>query len=368
MKRWFRRIAEGAILVGAVRLFRTNRRRTRAAALADGESPPLDGDATPGTGGPAHPAAPLTGAAGHTDAAADAPPAGARHESIRTRTNDAVQIVKSAWKTSQERQVSLMAAGVTYYAFVSLFPMIIATIMVYGLVADTSTIERHAARLAEAVPESARELVLEQVKSLASVSQSSLSLGLVVALGVALWGASGALSNLMSALNVAYGVRDTRPFAAKRAIALGLTIATVIGGVCLLGLVAVFPAVRQAIELDGKTWAVIGYLRWAVLVVGLLIALAVVYRVGPDTHVRTPWHSVGALTAAGIWLVASFGFSYYVSNFSSYGATYGSLAGVVVLLIWMWISFYIVLLGASINAETIRRASPPPPSDADASI
>lgn len=260
-------------------------------------------------------------------------------------------VLKRAWTTSQERQLSLLAAGVAFYAFTSLFPAIIATIMIYGLVADASTIEGHAERLSEAVPDVARQLVLDQVGSLARVSAGSLSLGLVIALVIALWSASGAVGNLMRALNVAYGTQDRRPFAKRRGIALGLTAALVIVGVCLLGIVAVFPAVQQSVDMNGAIWAAVSRLRWMLLVAMLLVALTVLYRVGPDTTVRTSWRSPGAIVATAVWLVASFGFSYYVSNFSDYGATYGSLAAVVVLLLWLWITFYIVLLGASINVQ-----------------
>ena len=249
--------------------------------------------------------------------------------------------------------MSLLAAGVAFYAFISLFPAIIATIMVYGLVADPSTIQHHAEELAEAVPASARQLVLDQVGALATVSRGSLSLGLVIALVVALWGASSVVSNLMNALNVAYGVRDRRPFAQRRGIALGLTAATIVGGVCLLVLVAVYPAVQQSVDWDGWIWTLISSVRWILLAALLLGGLAVIYRVGPDAH--TSWRSPGALVATILWLVASFGFSFYVTNFSSYGATYGSLASVVVLLLWLWLTFYIILLGAAINEQAAIR-------------
>lgn len=384
MTRWLRRIMRWAILVGAVRLLRATRRGSRT------RSPDDDAPTTPGirmsatnappspapSGSPAGPAPPGSphhsgrpldvphrGGTRPVAAASAAPRQAASEDETATPASDAhadvalaarppwPTVAKRAWETSQRRQLSLLAAGVAFYAFTSLFPAIIATIMIYGLVADPTTIQDHAERLSEAVPEAARQLVLEQVASLATVSRGSLSLGLVVALLVALWGASGAVGNLMGALNVAYGTQDRRPFAKRRGIALGLTASLIVGGVCLLGIVAIFPAVQRAVDLDGTTWAAIGRLRWVLLMVMLLAALTVLYRVGPDTTVRTSWRSPGAITATGIWLVASFGFSYYVSNFSNYGATYGSLAAVVVLLMWLWLTFYIILLGASINVQ-----------------
>ncbi len=358
MTRWLRRILRWAIVVGVIRLFRATRRGSRDHS-AHGDAPTTSGVRMSATNAPNPTRAPPSA----HEVPGEAPsPAGLGAEGTPSSTDadgDATlsarapwpAVIKRAWATSQERQLTLLAAGVAFYAFTSLFPGIIATIMIYGLVADASTIQSHAERLSEAVPEVARQLVLEQVEALATVSAGSLSFGLVAALAVALWGASSAVGNLMRALNVAYGIQDRRPFAARRGIALGLTAALIVGGVCLIGIVAVFPAVQRAVNLDGATWAMIGRLRWVLLVAMLLVALTTLYRVGPDTSERTSWRSPGAITATGIWLIASFGFSYYTSNISNYSATYGSLTAVVVLLMWLWITFYIVLLGASINAQ-----------------
>jgi len=227
----------------------------------------------------------------------------------------------------------------------------IAAIMMYSLIADPATIRTHAQDLADAMPESARQLVLDQVTALTNTGQASLSIGLIISLLVALWGASGAMGNLMNALNVAYRTEDERGFVRKKGIALALTLGMILVGLLAISLVAIAPAVLGALDLDGGLRALIESGRWIILIVGVMIGLAVLYRVAPDRHPRENWISVGAIIGAVIWLIASLGFSFYVANFGSYGKTYGSLASVVILLLWLWITFLIMLLGARINAE-----------------
>lgn len=339
MTRCLRRILGWTLILGILRRFRTTRRRRERAAAT-----PLAALPRPRTASPPSPPLPVSPA---EDAA---PP------ESRPWWRTVFDIGKNAWTTGSERQVGLLAAGVAFYAFLSLVPALIATITIYGLIAKTSTIESHAERLADAVPESARQLVLDQVTALATTSRGSLSVGLILALFLALWSASGAVGNLMKALNVTYGVtRDERSYVTRRLIALGLTAGIIVGGVALIGLVAVFPAIREGTGGSDDLWRLLGLARWVVLAILVVAALTVVFRVAPDTHVRTSWTSPGALAATAVWLIASWGFSYYVANLGSYGATYGSLASVVVLLLWFWLSFFIVLLGASINAEITRR-------------
>jgi membrane protein len=178
----------------------------------------------------------------------------------------------------------------------------------------------------------------------------------VVSLLLALWSASGGTSNLIAAVNTAYDEKETRNFVKKRGLALVLTVGAILFFAIAASLVAVFPAGASAIGLGG--WARAGFeaLRWVVLLVVIAIALAVLYRLAPDRDdPKFRWVSVGAAVATVVWIVASIGFSIYVNNFGSYGKTYGSLAGVVVLLLWLWLSVVAVLLGAEINAEAEKQ-------------
>ncbi len=247
----------------------------------------------------------------------------------------------------------LLAAGVAFFSFLSLFPAIIAAVTAWGLFADPTTIRDQADSMAKALPSSARDLLHQQINSLIAKPAQSLGWGLAISLALALWSASGGVGNLISAINLTYDEEETRGFVKRKLVALGLTLALIVGGLMLLGLVAVAPAVLDAIGLPGWTRLLVEIGRWLLLLALLAAGLALIYRVAPDRDApQIKWVSTGALVATVIWAVASLAFSLYVDNFSSYSKTYGSLAAVVILLLWLWISFYVILLGAEINAES----------------
>ena len=247
----------------------------------------------------------------------------------------------------------LLAAGVAFFSFLSLFPAIIAAVLTWGLVADPAQMRDQAKNVAEALPSSARDLLMQQIDSLIAKPEQSLGVGLVISLALALWSASGGVGNLVSAINLTYDEEETRGFVKRKLLALGLTLGMIVGGLVALGLVAVAPAIFDAIGLPGWSRVLLEVGRWVLLLALLAVGLAVIYRVAPDRDApQFKWVSTGAVVATVIWLIASLAFSLYVDNFSSYGKTYGSLAAVVILLLWLWISFYVVLLGAEINAES----------------
>jgi membrane protein len=204
-------------------------------------------------------------------------------------------------------------------------------------------------------------LLREQMESLAGAPERSLGIGLVVALAVALWSASNGVGNLLTAINVAYDAKDERGFVKNKLVALGFTIAAIVFLALAVALVAAVPVVLGAIDAPGWVRVIAHAGRWLGLVVAVLVALAVLYRWGPHGDGQVfRWLTVGSVVATALWLVGSLGFSVYVDNFGSYGKTYGSLAGVVVLLLWLWLTAFAVLFGAEINAEADRQTGPPP--------
>jgi membrane protein len=262
-----------------------------------------------------------------------------------------LQVVKRGWKEAKVDQVPLLSAGVAYYAFLALFPAMIAIVSIYGLIADPGTIATQISTLGKALPGEARQLITDQVTSLAS-QRRTLGFSAVLAIVIALFAASGGMSNLITAVNLAYDEEEKRNAIKKRLLALGLTVAAIIFMVIMLGLVAVLPPLLEKF-LGG------GALRWVVQILGYLVlfaivaaALAVLYRLAPDRDAaKMSWVSVGALVATTIWLLASIGFSIYTSTLGNYAKTYGVFAGVVILLFWLWLTSYAILLGAEINAE-----------------
>jgi membrane protein len=263
------------------------------------------------------------------------------------------QILKRAWKESKTDQVPLLAAGVAFFSFLSLFPAMIAAVLLYGLVADPKTVAEQSQQLTEALPQDAASLISEQMQAITATPQQSLGFGLLVALVLALWSASGGVGNVITAINVAYDEEETRGFVKRKALALGLTLGAIVFVVVAVALVAVAPALLDALIPAGPLRWLLEAARWIGLLIAVSFTLAVLYRWAPDRDAaKFQWVSVGAVIATVIWMLASLGFSLYVDNFGSYGKTYGALAGVVVLLLWLWITNFVVLLGAEINAES----------------
>lgn len=263
-----------------------------------------------------------------------------------------MQVAKWGWKDAKAHQVPLLAAGVAFYAFLAIFPALIAVVTIYGLFADPSAIAQQLNSLATALPEQGRQVVTDQVTTLTTRGRQTLGIGLIISIIIALWSASAAVSNLMTAINIAYDEEEERGFVKKRLLSLGLTLGAIVFMVIMLGLVAVLPPLLRAIFGTGPLRWVLQVIGWLVVVVLVASVLAIIYRIAPDRDApRMAWVSVGAAVATVIWLVASIGFSIYTATFGNYAKTYGVFAGIVVLLFWLWLTMYAILLGAEINAE-----------------
>ncbi len=277
----------------------------------------------------------------HADRPGDIPARGYKDVALRVK-----QQVK-------QDNVALMAAGVAFYAMLALFPTLIALVTVYGLVADPAQVQSQLQSFTSGLPEDAAGVLTAPVASAASSGRQSLTLGLVVSLLAALWSASGGVGGLIKGVNAAYDEVDERNFLVSKGLALLLTLGTIVFVIVAVVVVAVLPAVLGAVGLASVAELAITVLRWPLLAVLVMLALAVVYRVAPHRDApKARWVSRGAVIATVLWLLGSGAFSLYVSNFGSYNETYGALAGVVVLLLWLFLSSFVVLLGAAINAET----------------
>jgi len=263
------------------------------------------------------------------------------------------QVVKRGWKEASEDQVPLLGAGVAFFGFLALFPALAAFTLIYGLVADPATISAQTQTLTASLPPEARTLLVGQLDQLASVPQQSLGWGLVLAIVLALWSASGGVGNLITAVNIAYDEEKKRGFVKDKLLALGVTVGAVIFMALIVALMAGVPVVLGFLDVNGPLRWVIEVVRWLLLAALVMVALAVLYRVAPDRDApKFRWVSAGSATATVLWLVASAAFSLYVTFFGNYAKTYGALAGVVLLMLWLWLTSYAILLGAEINAES----------------
>jgi membrane protein len=258
--------------------------------------------------------------------------------------------VITAWKQASARQAPLLAAGVAFYAFLSLFPAMIAAVMTYGLVASPEDVSQQSADIADALPADAASVVTGQLDALTATSSDSLGVGLVIALVLAIYGAASGVGNLITAINAMFGLAETRGFIKRKLLGLVLTLGAIIFVLLIVGLVAVAPAVLDEVDVVPGVRAGFEAARWVVAVGAVVIAIGVLFRIAPNRSSRTRLISKGVIVASILWLLASVGFSLFVDNFGNYGKTYGALAGVVVLLLWLWIGVYAILLGACVEA------------------
>jgi membrane protein len=266
------------------------------------------------------------------------------------------QVIRRAWAEAKADQVPLLAAGVAFFGFLAVFPAIVAAVLTYGLVADPEQIRNQAGELAAAMPESGRELLLEQLATLTSSPRQGLGIGLIVAVLAALWSASGGVGYLISAVNLAYDEEETRGFVRRKLLSLGMTLGAIVFVLLAVGLFSAGAAIGD--ELATPVRIGLEAARLVVAVLLIMVALAVTYRLAPDRDAaRVRWVSTGAVVATIIWLLASIGFSIYVQTFGNYAKTYGSLAAVVILMLWLWLTAYAVLLGAEINAEAEQQTA-----------
>ena len=259
-------------------------------------------------------------------------------------------IAKRTAKEVKADQVPLLAAGVAFYGLLALFPAIIAGVSIYGLVADPETVRRQLDELTQMLSPETAKIVGDQIKQVTSGAGGALGLATVIGILTALWSASSGMKALITGVNLAYDEVETRKFVKLRGLALLLTLgAMVLLGVAL-ALIVGFPAVAD----DWPTplaWTA-GILRWVLLAVLLVAGLAALYRYAPDRdEPRWTWVSWGSGIATLLWILASVGFSIYANSFGNYNKTYGALAGVIILMFWLFLTAYVVLLGAELNTE-----------------
>jgi membrane protein len=259
------------------------------------------------------------------------------------------------WRTYEEfgnDRVMSVAAGVTFYALLALFPAIAALVSIYGLFADPATIETHLGALSGVLPGGATEIIAEQVKRIAGQGGGTLGFSFVIGLAVSLWSANAGMKAIIDALNIVYEEEEKRGFIALNLQSLAFTLGAILFVILALGGIVVLPILLDFVGLGGTAETLLSLARWPILLVVVVAGLAVIYRYGPSRDkAEWKWVTPGGLVAAVLWLVGSVLFSWYVANFGSYNETYGSLGAVIGFMTWIWISTMVVLIGAEMNAE-----------------
>jgi membrane protein len=256
------------------------------------------------------------------------------------------QIVKRAWAENSADNMPIIGAGVAFFAFLALFPALIATISLYGLVAWQIQ------SLSDQLPAEAQTLIADQLTAITENSGGALTVSFIISILAALWSAAGGTGNLITAVNLAYDEVETRSFVKRKALALGLTFGAIVFVLLTITLIAVVPAVLEALPLGIVGTILAQVLRWVLLLGVMAGALSILYRMAPDRDApKFRWVSLGSIVVTVLWALVSLLFSLYVNNFGSYDKTYGAIAGVIVLMLWLQLTCFLVLLGAEINSE-----------------
>lgn len=260
-----------------------------------------------------------------------------------------------AWSVATGDQISLVSAGCAFYAMLALFPAISLCIAFYGVWFDLDTVEPQLAVLQRLLPEDSYELIAQRVHQLVSGPREGLGWGVVLTTFIALWSASSGVRSLLGALNLAHGQHEQRHWLAFYATAISITLGAILAVTVGLAFLVALPTILTILKFPFRDALLLRAASMGVLVCVVFLAITTLYRFGPA---RRPKHyrvfSLGALTATLLWLVASAVFSLYVSHFATYDATYGPLGAAIALLTWLYVSVYLILLGAELNAAIAR--------------
>jgi len=259
------------------------------------------------------------------------------------------------WRTYSEMfsdRVLSIAGGVAFFVLFAIFPAITALVSAYGLFFNASTIPRSLSMASDVVPDDVLNLLRQQATRIASQSNGTLSIGVIGGILVMLWSAMSGVKAMIDALNVIYEEKETRSFFRFNLVALLFTVGSFAVFLVAIGAVVAVPLALSWLGLGGSAAILMRIARWPALLIVLLAGLAILYRNGPNRSMaKWQWVSVGSVFAAVVWIGASYLFSWYLAKFNSYNATYGSLGAVVAMMMWLWISTSVVLLGAELNAE-----------------
>ena len=259
------------------------------------------------------------------------------------------RLLMDVWTTAAERHITLIAGGVAFFGMFAIFPAIAAIISVFGLVADPAVVVQQLDLMKEIIPEETYLLLVGQMGRLLAAQTDTLGWTSILSLALALWAARLGVAGLMEGLNAIAGRRARNGFK-QVVVALTLTLALVALSITALIAVVVAPIFIAFAPLPSDTaWALEG-VRWAVALVVLYAALSLLYRFGPNQRgARLRWMTVGAATAVVLWIGASAGLSYYLGNFARYNEVYGSIGAVIGMLLWLYLTAFLILLGAALN-------------------
>ena len=291
------------------------------------------------------------------------------------------EIPGSGWKDVGKRvmrevkadMIPMLSAGVAFYLFLAIPPLLIATVSIYGMIADPQTIQDQVETITASLGSGVASIITTPIEKAAN--SSSAGLAAIIAIAIALWSASGGAQGVIKATNVAYDEEETRGFVGVRGRALLLTVGGIVAFAIIIFLLSVLPSIFGVLGLGEIARTVLNWARWPILVIFLMVVLAIVYRIAPDRDApQFKWVSWGAVVATLIWVIAAVAFSFYINNFASYSEQYGAVLGAIfAILLFLFVTAFIILLGAEINSEMehqtekdTTRGEPQPMGERDA--
>jgi membrane protein len=281
----------------------------------------------------------------HAQTPTQIPPAGWRDVALRV------------FHGISKNRITTIAGGVTFFVLLALFPGLAGLISLYGLIADSSTINQHLSNLDGVLPEGAMQILREQLQQLTSQPPQKLGFATLASLAISLWSANGGIKAIFEGLNSVYEEDEKRSFIKLNAISLALTMGALAFVIVALLTITVVPTVLSFVGLPSVS-EIVNYARWPALLVVASLMIATIYRFGPSREQpQWRWISPGSIFAAVTWIAASLLFSWYTSHFGSYNKTYGSLGAAVGFMTWIWISTMVILIGAKLNAELEHQTS-----------
>ena len=276
------------------------------------------------------------------------------------------EVLKATWKEAGEDNITLVAAGIAFYAFSALVPLLTAFVLTYGLVAEPSSVVSHTQMLTQAMPQQSASIIGDQLKSMTENAGTKTGFALLIALLIALYGASKGAGSLMTGLSIAWGTKETRGFVKRTLVAIGMVTGAVVAMVGAILAMSAMNLLEDLVPSMGGVGAfLLKLLSFAIAGALVIVLLAAIYRYGPDRpDAKWRWVTPGSIVATVVWVIATLGFGFYVSNFGSYNATYGSLGAVIVFLTWLYLTAYIILLGAEMNAVLEQEVAVAPQAEA----
>lgn len=266
-------------------------------------------------------------------------------------------IGKTVGRSVSEDHISIVAAGVAFFFFLAVFPALAAAVSVYALVQDPMTVQQQLNEMSDMLPEEGLDIISKSLEEKAAESTGKLGWGAALSILIGVWSAKKGVNAVFQGINIAYNEDKERGFIKKNLLTLSFTFGGILFGLIALTLVAGFPAILTAMGVPEGWSIVFGAVRWLLLFGLAVVALAILFRVAPERESpKLRWITPGSLVASILWLLGSMLFSWFVSNFGNFDETYGGFSAVIVLMLWFYLSGFIVLLGAEINSTIEEQA------------